>query len=92
MFFVTRETSKKKLFVIRSVCAIIVLNPELCKVTCFRGKLDINHYKIFRPVNLMAWPAWHDICLNCGHKKQDHCPDSRCQRHIAVVSGLGQHF
>jgi hypothetical protein len=39
----------------------------------------------------MAWPDWRDICLNCGHKKEDHGPDSRCQR-MRLSRNLGPHF
>jgi len=33
----------------------------------------------------MTWRhgrAWHEVCLNCGHKKQDHGPppDTRCHK------------
>lgn len=31
--------------------------------------------------------ALHDICLSCGHKRNDHVNDSRCHNDMCPCSG-----
>ena len=36
----------------------------------------------------MMYMVLHDICLNCGHKRNDHDNDSRCQNDMCPCLGF----